>query len=82
MDQWPNGPEIILDELEALQEIWADIKDEGRELCNRPAHVVVRNSRINWDSDLVRRLRGGRTGPPPQRQPTKLLIPTGAGRLA
>ena len=35
MDQWPNGPEVILDELEALQETWAGIKDENRELCNR-----------------------------------------------
>ena len=63
MDQWPNGPEVILDRLEALQEMWADIKEENRELCNRPASVVVRNSRINWDSDLARRLRGGRMSP-------------------
>ena len=58
MDQWPNGPEVILDELEALQETWAGIKDENRELCNQPAHVAVRNSRINWDSDLARRTEG------------------------
>ena len=44
MDQWPNGPEVILDQLEALQETWAGIKDENRELCNRPADLVVRNS--------------------------------------
>ena len=61
MDQWPNGPEVILDELDALQEIWADIKDENRELCNRPADLVARNSRIDWDSGLVRRLQGGRS---------------------
>ncbi len=50
MEQWPLGPEVILDELEALQEIWAGIKDENREMCNRPADVVVRDSRIGEDS--------------------------------
>ena len=44
MDQWPNGPEVILDELEALQEIWTGIKDENREMCARPAGVVGRSS--------------------------------------
>ncbi len=45
MDQWPHGPEVILERLEALQEIWTGIKDENRELCARPAGVVVRDSR-------------------------------------
>ena len=33
MDQWPAGPELILDDLEFLQEMWADIKGENREHC-------------------------------------------------
>ena len=45
MDQWPHGPEVILERLEALQEIWIGIKDENRETCARPAGVVVRDSR-------------------------------------
>ena len=35
MDQWPRGPEYILEDLEELQERWAEIKDENREYCNR-----------------------------------------------
>jgi len=34
MDRWPAGAELILDDLESLQEIWADIKDENRETCS------------------------------------------------
>ena len=33
MDRWPRGPELILDDIESLQEQWADIKDENREYC-------------------------------------------------
>ena len=33
MDRWPQGPELILDDLESLQERWAEIKDENREYC-------------------------------------------------
>ena len=33
MDRWPAGPELILDDLEFLQEMWADIKGENREYC-------------------------------------------------
>ena len=70
MDQWPTGPEVILDELEALQEIWTGIKDENRELCARPAGVVVRDSRTNSRSGLVRQPSDWRTGPlPPRNQP-------------
>ena len=33
MDRWPAGPELILDDLEFLQEMWAEIKGEYREYC-------------------------------------------------
>ncbi len=33
MDRWPAGPEVILDELESLQDMWADFKEENRESC-------------------------------------------------
>ncbi len=70
MDQWPHGPEVILERLEALQEIWTGIKDENREVCARPAGVVVRDSRTNSESGLVRQRRDRRTGPiPPLNQP-------------
>ena len=34
MDRWPAGPEIILDELERLEGIWAGIKEENRQFCS------------------------------------------------
>ena len=61
MDQWPNGPEVILDELEALQEIWTGIKDENRKLCARPADLVGRDSRTNSTSGVGRRPKDWRT---------------------
>ncbi len=67
MEQWPIGPEVILDELEALQEIWVGIKDENRDMCARPADVVVRDSRTNSESGLVRRRRGPPANPLPRR---------------
>ena len=67
MDQWPHGPEVILDELEALQEIWTGIKDENRERCNRPADVVVRDSGTHSDRGPVRRPRDQRTDLLPRR---------------
>ena len=45
MEQWPAGPEIILDELESLQEMWADIKEENRESCN---------GGLEWSKSLLR----------------------------
>ena len=33
---------------------------------NRPENLVARNSKIDWDSDLVRRLRGGQDDHPQQ----------------
>ena len=55
MDQWPIGPEVILERLEVLQEIWTGIKDENRELCNRSPEVAARDSRANPDSGVGRR---------------------------
>ena len=65
MDRWPRGPEIILNKLETIQEIWTGVKDENREFCHRSRRSgVVHNSGINWHSDLVRRLRGRGMAPP------------------
>lgn len=33
MDQWPNGPEVILDRLEDVQETWAGIKEDPGLYC-------------------------------------------------
>lgn len=33
MDRWPAGPELILDDLEFLREMWDGIKAENRESC-------------------------------------------------
>ncbi len=65
MDRWPHGPEIILNKLETIQEIWTGVKDEDREFCHRSRRSgVVHNFGINWHSDLVRRLRGRGMAPP------------------
>ena len=34
MDQWLGGPEYILDQLESLEEMRANIKEQNREYCN------------------------------------------------
>ena len=49
MDQWSNGPEWILDQLEDLQEGWVDIKDENREWCHRPEDRVAGDASGNAD---------------------------------
>ena len=33
MDQWPHGPEVILDRLEDVQETWAGIKEDTDLYC-------------------------------------------------
>ena len=33
MDRLPAGPELILDDLEFLREMWDEIKGESREYC-------------------------------------------------
>ena len=50
----------------ALLDAGADPALEDNE-GNRPADLVVGNSNIDWDSDLVGRLRGGRNDHPQQR---------------
>ncbi len=52
--------------VEALLDAGADPSLEDNE-GNRAADLVAGNSRIEWDSDLVRRLRGGRNDRPPRR---------------
>ena len=49
MDQWSNGPEWILDQLEDLQERWIEIKNENREWCHRPGDLVAGDVSANAD---------------------------------
>ena len=41
MDRWPRGPEYILDDIEYLQERWAEIKDENREYCQEERQLQL-----------------------------------------